>query len=77
MTIQSEQEALSALDRISTELSTPRKSDLGSLCATYRTIKPFLAGVIFLVERIPKVGKKIADAIRFLMSVADVACPAG
>jgi len=75
MTVHSEEEALSALDRVSAELSKPKKADLASLCATYHTIKPFLSGVLWLVEKIPKIGGKIAGAIRFLMSVADVACP--
>lgn len=76
MAIQSEQEALTALEKITAELGKPRAADLGQLCATYRTIKPFLEGVLFLVAKIPVVGKNIVDAKRFLISVADLACPA-
>lgn len=76
MDIHSEQDALKALDQITAELEKPRKADLGQVCATYKVIKPFLQGVLFLIEKIPVVGKKIAGAIRFLITVADLACPA-
>jgi hypothetical protein len=63
MAVQNEQEAVKALDQLTAEISKPRKADLGSICATYKTIKPFLQGVLFLIARIPTVGKKVADAV--------------
>lgn len=78
MPIQSEQQALDALEQITAELAKPRAAglpDLGKICETYKKIKPFLEGVLWLIEKVPVVGKKIADAVRFLISVADLACP--
>lgn len=58
MLIETEQDAIQALDQLTAEISKPRKADLGSICATYKTIKPFLQGVLFLIEKIPVVEKR-------------------
>lgn len=71
-----EQKALDQLDR---ELQTADRTrglpDIGQLCEQYKRLKPTLEIVIRLVERIPVYGSKAAQAIRFLMGIADMACP--
>jgi len=82
-------EELDALDRIDSELQglrVPKKAGLdlatlssidpGDLCTKYRAIKASLKILVRLIRRIPKVGDKAADAIEFLMGLADIACPA-
>jgi hypothetical protein len=79
--------ALRALDKLHDEISgmtgvrfsakrVQVSGRVGSedLCEKYRSIKKYLEGVLWLIERIPVVGKKIADAVRFIMAVADSAC---
>jgi hypothetical protein len=44
-------------------------------CDTYRRIKPYLQAILPFVEKVPMWGKRIADAIRLLMKIADAACP--
>lgn len=76
-----EENALKALTSIEKKLATVSQSrsakgpDLGSICKQYKTIKPLLETALPLVEKIPVYGAKIAAAIRFLMKIADVACP--
>lgn len=75
-----EAKALAALESISIEVGKANAHkgislDLGTLCETYRAIRPKLIAALVLIDLIPVYGKKIGDAIRFLMSMADVACP--
>lgn len=49
--------------------------DLGKMCQKYQTIKPMLLIALNLVDNIPAYGLKIASGIRFLMGMADMACP--
>ena len=75
-----EQEGLEALNQIESTLQAQEEvrglPDLGQLCAQYRNIKPSVEKALGLVEIIPIYGSKISLAIRFLLKVADVACPA-
>lgn len=48
---------------------------ISDLCKKYNQIKGTLELALKAVEKIPFIGKKAAKAIRFLMSVADFACP--
>jgi hypothetical protein len=79
---------LEALDAIADEIGRGRPKqadphahltadfalDPSSLCATYKTIRPKLVVVLNLIDWIPGYGKKVGDAVRFLMSVADSTC---
>jgi len=77
MAIQTEQDALKALDAIEVELTKSRAAgiDMAVLCATYRTIKPFLEGSLWLLGRIPVIGTKLTVTVSFLIQIADLACP--
>ena len=76
-----ESDALKALVAIEKRLATSSKTrsakgaDLGAICKQYKAVKPLLQVALPLVEKIPVYGPKIAAAIRFLMSIADAACP--
>jgi len=48
--------------------------NLGELCKKYNQIKGTLELALKGIEKIPFIGKKVAKAVRFLMSVADFAC---
>lgn len=52
-------------------------SNLGELCKKYNQIKAMLELALKGIEKIPFVGKKVAKAVRYLMSVADFACSPG
>lgn len=77
-----DQKLIEALDNISNEITefpleisgTKIESDKASLCKKYRTIRPWLETILTFVEKIPVIGKKLADAIRFLMIIADMVC---
>lgn len=47
----------------------------GDLCKVYGKIKTPLTFLVPLIEKVPIWGKRVADAIRILMSIADTACP--
>jgi hypothetical protein len=70
-----DQAAALALDQISAKVATrgleiPSKSEL---CEVYKSVKPLLNDVLPWIEKLPK-GKQIADAIRFLETIADAVC---
>lgn len=71
-------EALAALERLDAEIGaagTAATLDRADLCAQYHRLKPLLATAIKLVQAIPIYGPRIANAIRFLMTLADQVCP--
>ena len=74
-----EQEGLEALTQIESALQEQEMvrglPDLGQLCEQYRTVKPLVEKALGLIGIIPIYGSKISTAIRFLMKVADLACP--
>jgi hypothetical protein len=45
------------------------------LCTIYNTVKPVLERALPLIELIPVYGRTVAQGIRFLMGIADSACP--
>jgi len=49
--------------------------NIGDLCKQYHKIQPTLKAVLPFVKLIPKVGKTAAQAIEFLMGIADMSCP--
>ncbi len=80
-------EETAALDRIDAELkgsSTTRGMaktkaaalDVGDLCEKYKAIKGALRILVKVLRKLGTVGNKAADAIEFLMGLADIACPA-
>jgi len=75
----SDSKALAALDAIETAIGSHERGlenfDLGAVCQKYQTIKPLLLTALTLIDKIPLYGSKIATAIRFLMGMADMACP--
>jgi len=74
-----EQEALEALSQIerTLQVETVRgMPDRAELCQQYKKVKPLVEKALGLIELIPVYGTKIAVATRFLMKVADLACPA-
>jgi hypothetical protein len=78
-------EEKAALDRIEAEVTGARTRavggveasafDLGDLCKKYQAIRGPLEILVKLVKKIPGIGAKIAAALEFLMSLADIACP--
>jgi hypothetical protein len=77
-------EETSALDQIDTELRglsvrvTGAKAsalDIGDLCKKYQAIRGALVILVKIAKKIPKIGEKVAAALEFLMSLADIACP--
>ena len=78
-------EETAALDRIDAELKGSSMSatagakeaalDVGDLCKKYRALRASLVILVTIVKKIPIYGGKIAAAIEFLMSLADMACP--
>ncbi|MEJ7860878.1 MAG: hypothetical protein WKF90_04485 [Pyrinomonadaceae bacterium] len=50
---------------------------IADLCKKYHQIKGTLELALKAVAKIPFIGAKVVKAIRFLMSVADFACPVG
>ncbi len=69
-------QALEAFDSIERELDATPKALNVNLCEQYQRIKKLIDLVLPLIERIPVYGSKIALVVRFLMKLADVACPA-
>lgn len=73
-------EAMEALSNIDKELAArgmgAEALGPGELCQQYKKIKSWLLVALPLIERIPVYGQQIGTALRFLMKVADVACPA-
>ena len=65
------------LEKLEAALAASRDKDTTDavdLCKIYQTIKPFLPGLVLLIrKRFPEV----ADAIEFLMKIADKLCPEG
>ncbi|MBC8029930.1 MAG: hypothetical protein H7Z16_07450 [Pyrinomonadaceae bacterium] len=81
-------EELDAVDRIDAELkglsargkgganvASFSSIDAGDLCEKYHAIKGWLRILVKVIRKIPKIGDKAADAIEFLMGLADMACP--
>lgn len=67
-------------EQLENELSVTRGSKaaeagIGDLCQQYRKIEPILKKVLPIIRLIPKFGKTVADAIEFLMQIANMACP--
>ncbi len=60
-----------------TDVDAAALPNLGELCKKYNQIKGTLELALKGIEKIPFVGKKVAKAVRFLMSVADFACSPG
>lgn len=65
---------LKTLSKKSVAAGTKKGAD--DLCKQYMTLRPLIVAVLPFIEKIPLYGKKIADVIRFLMSIADKICPA-
>ena len=75
-----DKEMLTALDKIEKALERKEKAlarapNLTDLCKQYQKVKPLLTTILPFIEKIPVYGGKIANAIRFLMAIAEVACP--
>jgi hypothetical protein len=68
-------------EHLASELSKARASSatakvgIGDLCKQYHKIEPILKKVVPFIRLIPKIGKTAAEAIEFLMGIADIACP--
>lgn len=75
-------EEITALDRIAAEVqsvTTDRAKaaalDLKDLCEKYHAIRKWLEILVEGLKKLPGPAKKIAAALEFLMSLADMACP--
>jgi len=72
-------QAMEALANIERELAPAQrgqeKLDLPNLCQQYKKVKALLEIALPFIERIPVYGQKIGVAVRFLMKMADIACP--
>ena len=73
-----------ALEQIDKLTSLPRGAtgtraaalEAGDLCEKYKALKGALKILVGILRKFGPIGKKAADAIEFLMSLADIACPA-
>ena len=83
--LQPDKEEAAALDRIEAELKGFRAkasetaaaaAGVGDLCETYGSIKGPLKLLVKFLRKLPGFGGKAADAIEFLMKIADTVCPA-
>lgn len=45
------------------------------ICATYKSVKPILKGILPFIKLIPVFGGTVATAITVLMAALDAACP--
>ncbi len=75
-----DQEVMDALDSIEKQINAPQPmggtpGDIAAYCATYHLIKKPLEILLEVIERIPIIGRKVADAVRLLMKIADAVCP--
>lgn len=77
-----ENEFSDALDQIDAIVSAPsiEGADAAvvsgqSLCERYQKIRQFLLVILPVIDKVPVWGKKVSNAIRFLMNIADSACP--
>jgi hypothetical protein len=68
-------EQLASELKIAKASSAVAKVGIGDLCKQYHTIEPVLKKVLPFIRLIPKIGKTAAEAIEFLMGIADMACP--
>jgi hypothetical protein len=80
-----EAEAMQALDDLDAALASTRGGplvlgeevtipDVVTMCKQYHEVRPLIESSLWLVERVPRVGDKLANAMRFLMGLADQAC---
>lgn len=74
-----EEAALEQIDEITSPQGTTGTRaaalEVGDLCEKYKAIKGALKILVGILRRLGPVGKKAADAIEFLMGLADIACP--
>lgn len=70
-------ECIDGLDQALSEGGPPamKTLDLDGTCQTYLRIRPFLEQLLPWIGRLPLYGRSIAEAIRLLMKLADLACP--
>ena len=78
---QEEEAALEQIDnltalRVTTGTRAVAALQSGDLCEKYRTIRGALKILVGILRRLGSIGKKAAEAIEFLMSLADTVCPA-
>lgn len=45
-----------------------------NVCEQYNRIKPVLQSALPIIRLIPRFGRQVADAIEFLMGIADTFC---
>ena len=75
------EEENAALNRIDAELKglSPSSREAAAaevdLCEKYKAIKGPLQILVKILRKIPGFGGKAADALEFLMSIADSLCP--
>ncbi len=80
-----EQQALDALNRFDENLggaaglqmdrsAAAAEGLVDDACAFYRQNRHYLEGALWLVERVPVYGAKIARALRLVMQIADRYC---
>jgi len=71
-----EREALEALDNAVAEI-TRAQSERGpeDFCNTYHNFRKTVETWLPFIEAFPLFGKNVGEAVRFLMKLADVACP--
>jgi len=76
-----EQQVFEDLDKQLSTFRTAKTSerlDAADLCDTYHKIKPILKLALPIIRKfVPVIGDRIADAIEFLMTIADGLCPEG
>lgn len=73
-----EEAALKQIDELASRSATGTKAaalDAVDLCEKYKALKGALKILVGILRKLGSIGKKAADAIEFLMRLADIACP--
>ena len=73
-----EAQSIVALEAIGRELSPTRTQesfDVRTICEQYQKVKTYLTLALPFIEKLPY-GSAISAAIKLLMNLADIACPA-
>jgi hypothetical protein len=76
MTPEIEAKGLAAVQHLDMELTVPQGLTASQLCVKYAQVKPTLEAAVAFLAYFPFIGKGAFAAIRFLMLIADQACPA-
>ena len=72
-----EREALEALDNAVAEITRVQiERGPEEFCVPYHNFRKTVEKWLPFIEAFPLIGKNVAEVVRFLIKLADIACPA-